>query len=81
MTAITDVPQAERKGSGADRRLSAVLVALVVLSLRSSSFAVWSDRPLEATPPQSPGPCSERTLFLRASRAAAARVIDAERQP
>ncbi|ETX14988.1 pullulanase [Roseivivax halodurans JCM 10272] len=51
------------------------LVALVVTSLAITSFAVWSDRPLEATPPQSPV-VEERILFLSGDLSGAARVMD-----
>ncbi len=52
------------------------LVALVAISLAITSWAVWTDRPLEATPPASPV-VAERVLYITGDMAGAARVTDA----
>ncbi|MFD1342164.1 photosynthetic complex assembly protein PuhC [Litorisediminicola beolgyonensis] len=53
-----------------------LVFAMILLSLAITGFAVWSGRPLEATPPES-AVVSERVLFLSGDLSGAARVLDA----
>lgn len=51
------------------------MTALVLVILALTSFWVWTDRPLEALPPESPV-AEERTIFLSGELSGAARVLD-----
>ncbi|SLN58175.1 hypothetical protein ROJ8625_02934 [Roseivivax jejudonensis] len=53
------------------------MVAMVLASLAIASYAVWTDRPLEATPPAGPV-VTARTITLEADMTGAARVMDAD---
>ena len=67
----------------ADRRdlvplpLVRAMSAMVIASLALASFAVWTDRPLEAMPPESPV-AAERLLLLSGDMAGAAEVRDVD---
>ncbi|SIS50371.1 putative photosynthetic complex assembly protein [Roseivivax lentus] len=51
------------------------MTALVLVILALTSFWVWTDRPLEALPPESPV-AQERIIFLAGEMSGAARVLD-----
>ncbi|ETX29667.1 photosynthetic complex assembly protein PuhC [Roseivivax isoporae] len=59
------------------RALVRAMLAMVLASLALTTWAVWTDRPLEATPPESAA-VLERTLYITGDMSGAARVLDAD---